>query len=151
MLISMTVNRLALAALCLLPAAGVTVRGAGAPLVASFFYSCDASNPDPRLRTRYTAAGKPKARPASAYIEVFDEGRLPERRYRVVGTVDVLASGSRTSVSELKTWASRGARKLGGDAIIDVACVDAGSAQPKAGDVGLLYLTASVVNWEQTQ
>lgn len=151
MFVPMTANRLMLVALCLLPAAGVSGRDAGAPLVASFFYSCDASNPDPRLRTHWTAAGKPRARPASAYVEVFDAGMQPTRRYRVVGTVDVLASGSRTSIGELKTWASRGARKLGGDAIIDVTCVDAGSTQPKAGDVGLLYLTASVVNWEPTQ
>jgi hypothetical protein len=61
----------------------------------------------------------------------------------------VLASGSRTSVDELTDWAGRGARQLGGDAIVDVSCDDAAHAQPKAGPVGLLYLTASVVRWEQ--
>jgi uncharacterized protein YbjQ (UPF0145 family) len=63
--------------------------------------------------------------------------------------VNVLASGSRTSVDELTDWARRGARQLGGDAIVNMTCDDAAHAQPKAGPVGLLYLTATVVSWEQ--
>jgi hypothetical protein len=61
----------------------------------------------------------------------------------------VLASGPRTSVDILTDWARRGARRLGGDAIVDVNVDDAAHAQPKGGPVGLLYLTASVVSWEE--
>ena len=60
----------------------------------------------------------------------------------------MLASGSRTSIDELTDWAKRGARRLGGDAIVNVIVDDAASVQPKAGPVGLLCLTASVVSWE---
>jgi hypothetical protein len=73
---------------------------------------------------------------------------MPARGFRIVGAVQVLASSGRSSVGELTECASRGARKLGGDAIVDVSVVDAASARPKAGDVGLLYLTASVARWE---
>jgi len=141
--------RLVLLTCCLLPAVGVSVPARHANVVATFIYSCDASNPDPRLRTTYTAAGKPRPRSKSSPIEVFNRGQAPARKYVAIGEVSVLASGSRTSVDELTEWAKRGARRLGGDAIVNVSWDDAAHAQPKAGPVGLLYLTASVVSWEE--
>jgi uncharacterized protein YbjQ (UPF0145 family) len=141
--------RLALLTCCLLPAVGVSVPAHHANIVATFIYSCDASDPAPRLRTTYTAPGKPRPRPKGASVEVFEEGKAPARKYVRIGEVNVLASGSRTSVDELTDWARRGARQLGGDAIVNMTCDDAAHAQPKAGPVGLLYLTATVVSWEQ--
>jgi hypothetical protein len=142
------VPRLVLLTLCLLPAFGVGVAGRPANVVATFFYSCDASDPDPRLRTTYTAPGRPHARPKSSPVEVFHRGQSPARKYVPIGEVNVLASGSRTSVDQLTDWARRGARQLGGDALVNVAWDDAAQVQPKAGPVGLLYLTATVVRWE---
>lgn len=140
--------RLVLCTLCLLPALGVGAPARHAGVVATFLYSCDASNPEPRVRTTYTAPGRPRPRPASAPVEVFRRGTSPTRKYAPIGEVNVLASGSRTSVDELTDWARRGARRLGGDAIVGVSWEDAGSVRPKAGPVGLLYLTATVVRWE---
>ena len=141
-------HRVVLVTLCLLPALGVGLPARHTNIVASFIYSCDASDPDPRVRTTYTAAGRPRPRPGSSPVEVFQRGQAPARKHVPIGEVSVLASGSRTSVAELTEWAQRGARRLGGDAIVDVHWDDAASVQPKAGPVGLLYLTASVVRWE---
>jgi hypothetical protein len=141
-------NRLALATLCVLPALGTRVHTPHTSYVASFMYACDASTPDPYLRTKSTFAGRLKPRPRLSPVEIYQRGQSPTRHYQLVGEVQVLASSGRMTLAELTDWALRGARKLGGDAIVDVTCVDAASAQPKAGDVGLLYLTASVVRWE---
>lgn len=140
--------RLALLACCVLPALGIGVRTKHASFVASFMYACDASNPDPRVRTTYTAAGRPEPRAKGAAVEVFPFGQPPTRKHTPVGEVSVLASSGRMTVAELTEWAQRGARKLGGDAIVDVQCEDAASVRPKAGPVGLLYLSARVVHWE---
>lgn len=144
-----TPPRLLLCAFCLLPMLGVSFSARPASVVATFLYSCDASNPEPRVRTTYTAAGRPRPRPNSAPVEVFRRGQSPARKYVPIGEVNVLASGSRASVDELTEWARRGARRLGGDAIVNVSWDDAASVRPKAGPVGLLYLTASVVRWEE--
>jgi hypothetical protein len=140
-------SRLALVALCVLPAVGVGLPGSRPLVVASFIHSCDASDPEPRLRTTYTAEGRPRPRPESAAVEVFESGSPPARRYVVIGEVGVLASGSRTPVSELTDWARRGARRLGGDALVELSYDDAASVRPAAGPVGLLYLKATVVRW----
>lgn len=141
-------SRLAVLALCLLPAVGVRLPARPAPVVASFIPACEDATPRPRLRTTFTAAGRPRPRAASAPIEVFQSGQSPTRKYLPLGEVSVLASSSRTSVDDLTEWAQRGARRLGGDAIVDVRWDDAASVRPKAGPVGLLYLTAQVVRWE---
>lgn len=140
-------HRLALFSLCLLPALAVSLPARPSSVVATFMYSCDASNPDPRLRTTWTAEGRPRPRAKSATVEVFWAGKSPAKQYDPIGEVSVLASGPRESVDELTEWAKRGARKLGGDAIVNVSYDDAASVKPKAGPVGLLYLTATVVRW----
>jgi hypothetical protein len=144
----MSMNRLLLAALCMLPAAGLETRLPHAPLVATFMYACDASRSDPKVTSRYTGAGRPRPTPDSVTVEVYMRGRPPGRPFRPIGEVKVLATTGRMMPAELTDWASRRARKLGGDAIVDVWWEDAGSVTPKAGDVGLLYLTAEVVRWE---
>jgi hypothetical protein len=141
-------HRVLLFTFCLLPALGVGLPSRHTNVVASFIYSCDASNPEPRVRTTFTAAGRPRPRSRSATVEVFQRGHSPARKYVPIGEVSVLASSSRMSVDELTDWAQGGARRLGGDAIVNVSYEDAASVQPKAGPVGLLYLTASVVRWE---
>jgi hypothetical protein len=141
--------RLVLLAYCLLPAVGVSVPAGHTNFVATFMYSCDASDPEPRLRTTYTAAGRPRPRSNTSWVETFPQGQAPARKFVVIGEVSVLASGPRTSVDQLTDCAKRGARRLGGDAIVNVSWDDAAHVQPKAGPVGLKYLTASVVSWEQ--
>jgi len=140
-------HRLALFTLCLLPALAVSVPARHSNVVATFMYSCDASNPEPRVRTTWTAAGRPKPRAKSAPVEVYWAGKSPARKYDPIGEVSVLASGPRASLDELTEGARRGARRLGGDAIVNVSYDDAASVKPKAGPVGLLYLTATVVRW----
>jgi hypothetical protein len=145
---ALPLSRFALLTCCLLPAVGVSVPVRHTLVVATFTYACDASNRAPRLRTTFTAAGKPRPRSKSSWVEAFDKGQAPARKYVTIGEVSVLASGPRTSIDELTDWARRGARQLGGDAIVNVSVDDAAHVQPKAGPVGLLCLTASVVSWE---
>ncbi len=147
-LMPLLLNRLALATLCLLPAAAMELHSPSRPLLASFMYSCDASTPQPRVTTKYTAAGRPRAKPDLAPVAIYERGKSPDRAYETIGEVHVLAAGSRMAVSELDSWAIKGARKLGGDAIVDVWYEDAAQVSPKAGDPGLLYLSASVVRWQ---
>lgn len=141
-------NRVLLFACCLLPALAFPLPGRPAAVVATFLPSCDASPPRPRLTTTYTAAGRPHAKPADAPVEVFEREADPARRWVALGEVRVLASGPRTSVDDLTDWAKRGARRLGGDALVDVRIDDAASATPPAGPVGLLVLQARVVRRE---
>ena len=139
-------NWISLVLCCVLPA--ISVRTTHSSFVASFFYACEQSHPAPRVRTTYTAAGRPVAHPALSPVEVYEHGQMPVRRYQLVGEVQVLASSGRTTVQDLTDCAIKAARKMAGDAIVDVSCCDAASAQPRAGDVGLLYLTARVARWE---
>ncbi len=145
---SLAPNRLALIILCVLPAFAVNVGHRDSPLLATFMYACDADHPEPRLTTVYTGEGKAKPKAASDPVALFDAGQEPARHYRVIGEVKVLANSHETSVDDLKTWAARGARKLGGDALVAVRCDDAASMTPQAGPVGLLALTATVAQWE---
>jgi len=88
-------TRLATVALCLLPAVGI---GFARRTRTSWRASCtraNSSEPTPRVRTRYTAAGKPARRAKASLVEVFQRGQTPPRRYEVVGEVQVLATSSR--------------------------------------------------------
>ena len=140
-------HRLVLLGLCVLPALALNMPTRHSNVVATFIYSCDASNPAPKLRTTWTAQGRPRPRDKAATVEVFQSGWPPAKKYDAIGEVSVLASGPRTSVDELTEWAKQGARRLGGDALVNLSYDDAASVKPKAGPVGLLYLTATVVRW----
>jgi hypothetical protein len=79
---------------------------------------------------------------------MFERGHAPARAHEVIGEVRVVASSSRTGTSTLSDWAKREARRLGGDALVDVAWEDAARTTPPAGPVGLLALDAKVVRWQ---
>ena len=128
-------SRFALAFLCVLPAVAVeSPARVGVPVVASFMYACASDEPRPTLTTERVGSGVFPARAASATVEVFELGRTPVR-----------ANSGRTSADELLGWAKRGARSLGGDAVVGWTVDDA--AASGAGPVGLLCGTAKVVRW----
>jgi hypothetical protein len=81
-------------------------------------------------------------------VEVFELGHAPARHYRILGKVEVLATSTYTRTDELTDYARRSARRMGGDAIVDVDVQDAASTHPRAGERGLLVLTAGVACWE---
>ena len=135
-------------AACALPALGVGLPARHGGVVATFFYACPGPGVAPTVRTSFTAAARPAPRPKSAKVDVYLRGRKPARRYQLVGTVDVLAHSSHTGVDELQGRAMRAARQMGGDAIVDVWYDDAANVRPRAGEQGMLYLTASVARWE---
>lgn len=144
----MILNRLALAALCVLPALATRLPAPGTPIVATFMYACDSEEPRPKLTTHYTGEGRPQPKPKDAPVWLYEKGQEPGRAFEVIGEVQVLSSSSRTGPDVLKDWAIRGARELGGDAVVAVVVDDAGSVSPKAGPVGLLHLKASVARWQ---
>ena len=146
--LSIRPNVLTVLVLGCLPAVGVGVPATHASFVASFFYACGGSHHAPRVRTEYTAAGRPAPRPAASPVGVYMLGHAPARRYQTLGKVEVLATSTYTRTDELTEYASRSARRMGGDAIVDVDWQDAASTHPKAGDQGLLILTAVVARWE---
>src|SRR5438046_406964 len=118
-------NRFAALMLCALPALGIGVRTPHSNFVATFFYACPGSEPAPRVRMTYAVASRPRPRAASSPVDIYVRGQAPNRRYQLVGEVDVLAGSGRTSIRELTDHASRGARRMGGDAIVDVWWEDA--------------------------
>jgi hypothetical protein len=131
-----------------LPALGVGVPARPVPFVASFMYACDSSEPVPHVRSTYTAAGKPTELPGTHWVEVFERGKAPTRHFVIVGHVQVLASSSRNNAAQLTGYAQREARKMAGDALVEMTVDDAASMQPPAGDRGLLALSASVARWQ---
>lgn len=141
----MIVHRLVLAAICVLPVIPVASPTPGAPIVASFMYACEADEPRPSLTMRYTGEGRSQRREATATVEVFERGHDPARSFRAIGEVRVRANSARTSTVELRRCAERGARELGGDALVDLVIDDAAALH--AGPVGLLCATARVVQW----
>jgi hypothetical protein len=74
----------------------------------------------PHVSTLYTGPGVPVPRADSAAVEVFLEGSPPERAYTVLGEVLVTTDLSRRKTQELLDSAKVQARKLGGDALVDV-------------------------------
>lgn len=116
------------------------VEGSTALFLPTFIPGCELT--PPKVTSVYKGKRQPVARPRDADIEVFLAGDLPERRYVVVGELQVLARNRNTSLHNMLEYAAREARKLGGDAIVDVWPRPA-SVDPQ----GERILTAKVVNW----
>ena len=143
--------------LCLLPAIAVglpasgarSVSGVSAPraggLLATFMPGCEQFSP--RVRSTYVGEDKPVPRSQQAPVAVFLSGRDPQRAYIVVGNVEVLARSRNTSLDNLLDHAMREARRLGGDAIVDVVPRRAPVARGANRAPGRLVLTASVARW----
>jgi hypothetical protein len=124
-------------ALVLLPAIEI---GSRSPFLPTFIPGCEAT--PPRVTSVYTGEGLPVPRARDAAVGVFLHGDAPRMRYVVVGEVRVTTSSRVTSLNNLIECAQREARRLGGDAIVDVW------PGPATGDLaGQRTLTARVVNW----
>jgi hypothetical protein len=141
-------NLLAVLLLAWLPAVGVSIPATHLGFVASYFFACPGTVHAPRVRTQYADKDRPAPRPASSPVLVFYAGKPPVRRYRIVGTVEVLATSAYTGTDVLTDYAIRSARRMGGDAIVEVDLQDAASTQPKAGESGLLVLNGVVARWD---
>lgn len=133
--------------MCLLPAVELTIspldlraRGPATGIVIpTFVPGCELI--PPRVSSVYTGKGHPRARRDDARIEVFLAGERPNREFVVVGELEVATGNRNTSLSNLIEYARREARRLGGDAIVDVR-PPASTDRP-----GKRVLTAKVVSW----
>lgn len=142
-------NRLAVLAVCVLPALGVNPRVVGTGPVGSFFYACPGADNAPSVRVRHAIDGsRPRPRPKSSPIDVYERGRKIDRPNELLGSVQVVANDTHQDVRQLTERAVKAARQMGGDAIVDVYVDDAANVQPKAGDRGSLCLTADVLRWK---
>jgi hypothetical protein len=74
----------------------------------------------PHISTLYTGPGTPTPKPDSATVEVFLAGTPPERAYTVLGEVQITTDREKRSAQEVLDYAKAEARKLGGDALVDV-------------------------------
>ena len=140
-------NRIALLALCALPALGFGLQVPGAMPVATYMSACGGSGQSPTVRTSYSTSHRPPRRPKSAPVEVFQGAAKPTRAYEAVGWVSVVAHVDGTGPEVLTDRAMQAAREMGGDALVGVEVDDAASLHPPAGAVGRLGLRASVVRW----
>ena len=141
-------RRFALCAFCVLPALGIGVHTRHASFVATFIPACSGTGVPPSVRPKFASAEPPKPRPKSSHVEVYQRGQKPGRAYEMLGEVGVLAHSSHTSIDELTTYAKRAALHMGGDALVEMWWDDAASVRPKAGEQGMLYLSANVVRWQ---
>ena len=105
----------------------------------------------PRVTSHYLLPGKPIARDPFAQVPVFLRGDQPTRRYVVIGDIEVLTRGRNTSLGNMIEYASREARKMGGEAILDVWPRPVEDAKASADRRGRHVLTAKVVRWRLAQ
>jgi hypothetical protein len=127
--------------LCLLPAFGF-----GSSSVLSFVPGCGLL--PPKVTSVYTGIGEPIARPRDARVEVFLAGNLPNRLYVELGQLEVLTRSRNTSLDNMLEYAKREARKLGGEAIVDVWPRAVQSNGRPVDPRGRRILTAKIVKWE---
>jgi hypothetical protein len=139
-------GKVLLVALCAVPALGFNARTPDG-YVASFYFAC----PEYKLpaRVRIMSYSKERFEPRTDWpIRQFERGMPPQRAFQVLGEVEVLARGHKTTLADLREKATKAAEKMGGDALVDVAWRDAGRTEPKIGERGLYVLTAKIVRWE---
>ena len=141
-------RRFALIMFWALPAVGIGVHTPHTSFVATFIPACSGPGVAPTVRTRFVAAVRSAPQPRSSNVDVFPRGQKPARTYELLGEVGVLSHSTHTSTEDLTTYAKRAAHQMGGDAIVDVWWDDAANVRPRAGEQGMLYLTASVVRWQ---
>lgn len=142
-------GKVLLATLCALPAVGFDARTSAGPLVASFYFACPEYKLPARVRTKSYSSERFEPRTADWQIRQFHQGMPPQRAYKILGEVEVLARGRKTTVEDLREKAMGAASKMGGDALVDVVLRDAGRTEPKIGERGLYVLTAKIARWEQ--
>lgn len=137
-------SRVLLVALCALPALGFDSRTPDGSVIASFFPACPEYRIPPRVRTKSLTSERV---PPSTELEIleFRKGMPPQREFKLVGEVEVLARGHKTTLSDLREKAKEAAAEMGGDALVDVDWRDAGRTEPKIGERGLFVLTAKIV------
>jgi hypothetical protein len=96
----------------------------------------------PEVKTLYTASEPMVARGDSASVEVFLPVAPPERAYVVLGQVEVSTQRRHRRMDELLQYAKVGARRMGGDALINLEAdaiptpARVGSAYPVYGNDG---------------
>ncbi|HET9326736.1 MAG TPA: hypothetical protein VFQ05_08190 [Candidatus Eisenbacteria bacterium] len=108
-------------------------------VVLSYIPACELA--PPKVSSVYVGDGAPRARSRTSSVDVFLRGDVPRRRYAVVGYVQVLTRSRNASLNDTIARAKAEARRLGGDAIVDV--------WPRAvpGDTRGRLLTAEVARW----
>ena len=142
-------GKVLLVVLCAAPALGFDSRRPDGSVVASFYPACPEYRLPARVRTRSYSRERFEPRTVDWQIRQFHQGMPPQRAYKVLGEVEVLARGHKTTVEDLREKAMAAAAKMGGDALVDIALRDAGRTEPKIGERGLYVLTAKIARWEQ--
>jgi len=130
----------------------VTVGAAGAILLSPLTFVPGCELTPPKVTSHYVGPGRPIARDHLAGVDVFLAGRMPDRRYVSLGDIEIRARSRNTSVLNLLDYARSEARKLGGDAVVDMRIEQAvqTSRDARAGaPAGRLTLTGQVVRWSR--
>ena len=109
--------------------------------IGSFIPACEPV--PPHVESIFTSAIRPAPRGRFAQVEVFMHGRDPTLHYQVVGVVTVSTRSRNVSLWNLLDSAKAEARRMGGEAIIDVFPRPVSNDDPQ----GARVLTAKVVNW----
>lgn len=121
------------------PPGGTT--GAPSFRLATFIPACEPV--PPHVQSVYLGRGKPVPRGRFTAVDVFMRGHHPALRYQVIGEVTVSSTSRNVSLWNLIDTAKAEARRLGGEALIDVDPHPQSPDNPR----GERVLTATVVNW----
>lgn len=128
----------------------VAVGAAGAILLSPLTFVPGCELIPPRITTHYVGPGRPMPRDQYAPVDVFLAGKEPGMSYTVLGHVEIRARSRNTSLSNMLDYARREARKLGGDAVVEIRSEQKTQAArgPCAGSpVTRRVLTGTVVRW----
>lgn len=128
----------------------VAVGAAGAILLSPLTFVPGCELIPPKVSSHYSGPGRPIARGRYARVDVFLAGEDPGRRYGVLGDVEIRARSRNTSLHNLLDYARREARKLGGDAVVEVRsqrAIQASRGACAGAPVTRLTLTGRVVRW----
>ena len=128
----------------------VPVGVAGAILLSPLTFVPGCELTPPKVSSHYVGPGGPIARDRRVGVDLFLAGRMPDRHSVSLGDIEIRARSRNTSVINLLEYARREARRLGGDAVVNVHIDQAlqPSRAPCAGTpAARLTLTGQVVRW----
>jgi hypothetical protein len=128
----------------------VAVAAVGAILLSPLTFVPGCELVPPKVSSHYSGPGRPIARARFARVDVFLAGQEPGQPYVVLGDIDIRARSRNTSLHNLLDYARHEARKLGGDAVVEVRverAIQTSRGACAGAPVTRLTLSGRVVRW----
>lgn len=128
----------------------VAVGAAGAIILSPLTFIPGCELIPPKISSHYSGPGRPIARDRYARVDVFLAGESPGRSYVILGDVEIRARSRNTGLGNMLDYARREARKLGGDAVVEIRSqqeIQTGRGPCAGAPATRRTLTGTVVRW----